>query len=539
MKKFARDQSIYIFLLFVILVLIVGTFFFPTNENLPNRDSGVFLYVGQQILDGSIPYRDIWDHKGPVIYYVNALGLFIGQGSQWGVLLVELFSLFIAVSLGYIVMSKSFGRIPAVFASITWLLAIVYLIYDDGIREKSGGNLTEEYSLPLSFATLYFFWRSRNSSSNLFYIFLIGSIFSISFLLRPNNTGMQISAALFIFFAGVLSHRKYDLIKQILAFILGSTVILIPVLFYFEWNNALNDFFDLFLRYNLIHSTSSLRDKIVSIYYGLLLLSPSGLPLIALVTWIVGIFSIGGGLKLQKSQRDLICLGLIGMPVEFILAALSGRQYNHYYICWLPIFAILTSFFIFSIITQFSSIKINIFKRAVSLNYLWTFAFLIAMSGLTCVKIYSNFEDLILSNKQKLNPGIEKIRKYTKDENYLLMWGAESSVNYVTEIKAPTRYVYQYPLYTCGYYTEEMINEFLDDIAQKKPLIVDTSMTNELIPPIDDNERKQWINAGGNTRDCLLSPKMDDVFKFINSRYEPVDVISKNGWTLYKYRDNK
>jgi len=167
------------------------------------------------------------------------------------------------------------------------------------------------------------------------------------------------------------------------------------------------------------------------------------------------------------------------------------------------------------------------------------------MSSLTCVKIYSNFE-LRLSNKQKLNPGIEKIRKHTNDENYLLMWGAETSVNYVTKIMAPTRYVYQYPLYTCGYYTEEMINEFLDDIAQKKPLIVDTFTTNESIPPIDDNQRKQWINVPfpggsniGGLRNCLQSPNMEEVFKFINSRYEPIDVIKENGWTIYKYKHNK
>lgn len=90
MKKFARNQTIYIFLIFLILILIVGILSLPTKENIPGRDSGVFLYIGQQILDGSIPYRDIWDHKGPVIYYINAVGLFIGHGSLWGVWLVQL-----------------------------------------------------------------------------------------------------------------------------------------------------------------------------------------------------------------------------------------------------------------------------------------------------------------------------------------------------------------------------------------------------------------------------------------------------------------
>jgi len=39
------------------------------------RDSGVFHYVGWLITQGKIPYRDVWDHKPPVIFFINALGL--------------------------------------------------------------------------------------------------------------------------------------------------------------------------------------------------------------------------------------------------------------------------------------------------------------------------------------------------------------------------------------------------------------------------------------------------------------------------------
>lgn len=34
-----------------------------------DRDEGAFLAVAQRILHGSIPYRDVFDHKGPGIYY--------------------------------------------------------------------------------------------------------------------------------------------------------------------------------------------------------------------------------------------------------------------------------------------------------------------------------------------------------------------------------------------------------------------------------------------------------------------------------------
>ncbi len=144
-------------------------------------------------------------------------------------------------------------------------------------------------------------------------------------------------------------------------------------------------------------------------------------------------------------------------------------------------------------------------------------------------------KEIILSYGKRISV-IDKVEEHRDDAEYLLMWGAEASVNYATKIKSPTRYVYQYPLYTCGYYTKEMINEFLDDIRDKKPMIVDTSSTNEFIPPIDDIKREQWANfvfAGNSGVDCQIQQDMGEVFNFINSQYEPVDTIEENGWVIY------
>ena len=43
------------------------------------RDSSVFLYVARRIQDGGVPYRDVWDHKPPLIYLI---GLLAGWGLQ-------------------------------------------------------------------------------------------------------------------------------------------------------------------------------------------------------------------------------------------------------------------------------------------------------------------------------------------------------------------------------------------------------------------------------------------------------------------------
>ncbi|MBK8823950.1 MAG: hypothetical protein IPN58_15495 [Anaerolineales bacterium] len=50
----------------------------------PGRDGGIFLYIGSLILKGKIPYLDVWENKGPLVFYINAFGLFLTNGSRWG-----------------------------------------------------------------------------------------------------------------------------------------------------------------------------------------------------------------------------------------------------------------------------------------------------------------------------------------------------------------------------------------------------------------------------------------------------------------------
>ena len=63
---------------FSILVMVgLGIFLFwfvlPAAIRNPHCDSGIFIYCGSRALAGDVPYIDFWDHKGPLIFYINAL----------------------------------------------------------------------------------------------------------------------------------------------------------------------------------------------------------------------------------------------------------------------------------------------------------------------------------------------------------------------------------------------------------------------------------------------------------------------------------
>ncbi len=94
---------------------------------------------------------------------------------------------------------------------------------------------------------------------------------------------------------------------------------------------------------------------------------------------------------------------------------------------------------------------------------------------------------------------------------------------------SPSRYVYQYPLYTCGYVTDRMVNEFAAANAERLPVIVDTSSTNAAVPPIDPAARSQWeISAEG----CALTPAMREPLEFLEQRYVAEGRLGGTGWTI-------
>ena len=65
-------ERLFVFLAVVLPVLIQQI---PNLLGTPGRDVGGYAYGGWRISHGEVLYRDVWDHKPPLLYFVYA-GLF-------------------------------------------------------------------------------------------------------------------------------------------------------------------------------------------------------------------------------------------------------------------------------------------------------------------------------------------------------------------------------------------------------------------------------------------------------------------------------
>ena len=71
---------VWIAICLVYILIRINTVSIPLD-----RDEGIFGYAGQVILNNGLPYRDVFDHKPPVAFYLNALALLFVPPTSTGI----------------------------------------------------------------------------------------------------------------------------------------------------------------------------------------------------------------------------------------------------------------------------------------------------------------------------------------------------------------------------------------------------------------------------------------------------------------------
>lgn len=435
----------------------------PWNMPFTFKDSGVFLYFGWRILNGELPYRDMWDHKPPVIFYVNALGLAFADNSRWGVWLIELAALFFAAFLGYQLIKKLFGLFPAIFSLLLWLLSLVPLL--------QGGNFTTEYTLPLQFAALWLIHHADGSKHPDRDLFLIGLTGAIAFFMKQTAVGIWIAIVIYLTLQRILSKQGGQWMREMSFILLGGATFSAIVIIFFAIQGGLPQFWNAAFEYNFIYAgriNNNLMSTLDTIAKGIRPLTRVGLFQLAVVGCATAVIQLLFRKRSMSSALPLLTIGLVNLPIELALIGMPGRTYPHYYMTLLPVLAIFTGLTVWGILSLMPKWEIpNGLKFALA-------------AGIAGVFMWNSFDNYMnqLYVYRKLTKNetvVGYIVEHTSPDDQVLLWGAETSVNYFAQRKNPTRFVYQYPLHQEGYVDEVMINQFLDEIIQNRPkFIIDT-----------------------------------------------------------------
>ena len=215
-------------------------------------DSLTFKTIGLGIVQGKLPYADLFDHKGPLIFYIDALG--ISLGGTAGIFMLQVLSMWASLFLIWKTVSL-FTDSKTSF----WLTVLTLIPLADFIVE---GNQCEEWMLPFISLSLYlaFSWFTggdRQSVHPAWRSLVYGISFSFLFFLRPNDAVASIGAIMTGVFLALIVRKLYrNAFLNVLAFLAGCILVAAPVMAFFEARGILGDMLEGTIFYNIRYSSA-------------------------------------------------------------------------------------------------------------------------------------------------------------------------------------------------------------------------------------------------------------------------------------------
>ncbi len=429
--------------LFALIIFL----FLPLLITLPIfNDGGAYAYMGTLFFEGKLPYVDGWDHKGISLYLINAIGYLLGFKSLYGIRLLELILLLCSMSMIFSALKERYTERVAFLASIFGLFTMFYFF--------DAGNLTEEY---VSYFVLICIALLLKKETRPIHFVIIGFLFLISFTIRANLIGFWMSL-FFYLVAQLFQGKKKSVLRQFGYMFVGFLIAVAFLGIYFVSTDSFQSFYEAAFSYNFAYSKNSTGGIISSMIE---VMRRYEVSIILVAALLVSLLQI-------KNKKSGILEGLLvsWIPLELYLSNLSGKQFAHYYLTWVPII-------ILSVAVLASYFKQEIQQK--EKQYV-----VIALVFFLCFQI-PTFK--LLNEYKTLVTGVE-YKKKNKDiarhiqENYksdqVLIWGNGIYLYSLLEKRAPVPYFYQTFLKIdneySGRYSADLLNQFKGNLPK---LVVD------------------------------------------------------------------
>lgn len=276
-------------------------------------DSPFFQIIGLGITQGKVPYVDLFDHKGPVPFFMDALGYSLGLG-RTGLFIIQVISFTVTLLL--------IRRIAGLFTSKGWMTTLLSLIPLAVFITE--GNQVEEWQLPyisLNILLIFSHIVNRKTEFPLWKSAVCGACFAAVFLNRPNDGVMWTGSIYFGLLLIFLMQKDFrSIFKSIAAYLAGCLAMAAPIVLWFDSRNALPDLWYGMITHNLIYAGD------VTFTWG-------GIGMIIIPIIITALILITGK-EYTRLRHPLAAMAVL--TVIFI----GKREYYHYLIPIFPIIAV-------------------------------------------------------------------------------------------------------------------------------------------------------------------------------------------------------
>ena len=451
-----KDVTVYIFTVLCAIAMSLQCSDNPFNPGFSYIDSSVFRYVAKVILRGGMPYRDTFDHKGPLIYLLNAFGMTVNK--HIGVWMIELLFIY-----GILLFAYKIAKL--LDCNNIHCMIVVFLSMLSLSTFFEGGNYTEEYACLFIMVSLYIFLKYfKEGETTTKSLFFCGFSFGAVCLLKLNMIALWITMCIGVLFFSLMRKEGFNLIRYILLFFSGAATIILPVLLWLFINHAFIPFIEDYLLFNSKYTYFSLRDFIIIAKYFI-----RNAPMLFCIPVL-----IYHCLK-YKNPVDYLCLAALFLSI--VVICIPGRSFTHYGMILVPYVAY-----------TMSRISIGLFEG--NNGIVITAIFMVIIIGLfhTTELKFARQITVILRNPQSINEPCQykvadTIKKYTDKDDRIIICGNEDIIYLLSDRMAASVYSYQEPI---SIIDPKIRETFVDDIRSMKAKIIVVSESSRFYPDIED-----------------------------------------------------
>lgn len=313
---------------FVLIFSISTSFRYP---GFAGFDSAIFQAVGRGWSEGLMPYGEMFDHKGPLIFFINAVGYAIK--GRAGVMVLQTLSLAAAIWFTY-KMGRVYLNIPLSVAAVASSLIYLARTFDEG-------NMTEEYSLPFIAASLWLLLRwcktvqtEGEADHPWQWAAVYGASFAAILMMRVTNAVSFCCFVAVVCVYLVIWGRWKNFWQNALGFLGGFFALTVPFSVYFAAKGLFDDMIYGTITYNLRYTGLF---SVMDYYRGTTLANPSlrhvvlefAVPLFLLV--IVSLFAVVAMPKKPLGWAGLLC------AAGNMYTLFTIHPYTHYYMIVAPL----------------------------------------------------------------------------------------------------------------------------------------------------------------------------------------------------------
>lgn len=212
-------------------------------------DVNCFLTVGRDILDGLVPYRDVYEQKGPVLYFVYAALSVLDRTAYWPVWFLEI----LCAGSFLVILDKSMALF-GVRAEVRMAGVVLAAFVPAACLGFGHGGSVEELFAPLLSGSLYFALKSlkQDRMPRFWECLFVGIAAGVALWSKYTICGFYLGFGLYlVWYWRRLKATGLEFCRSAGGFFTGMGAVTAPVLVYFAANGAVSDLFRVYFYDNI------------------------------------------------------------------------------------------------------------------------------------------------------------------------------------------------------------------------------------------------------------------------------------------------